>query len=192
MGFRLFISHSSPSTESAQRLTVLKEALEQRAGPGTIRVLLDVGQIEGGDDWRRRIAFMLHACHAAIVILDDAAIDSEWVLAEAIFLSLRNQVDPDFIIPVQLLPPADGTADALDARAARAAERAKFGEGTWRVVDLSRIQQARGGTEQAGRRSGGQRADHKGALVPYQSPVDPLALQLASCSPGWLVVCWIR
>ena len=190
MGFRLFVSHSTPEAD-LPRLTALVAAIEAAAGDTeldviyNLDVMYDKEQLAPGDDWRQRIAFMLHACHAAIVILDENARKSDWVLTEAIFLSLRNQVDPDFqFIPVNFLPKDDGTADALDARAARAAERAKFGEGTWRVVDLSRIQQARGATEQ-------QVADlvvgaltSKGALIPYQSPVDRLALQLASSFGG--------
>ena len=180
MGFRLFVSHSTPEAERP-RLAALVAAIEAAAGDTQIDVIYDKEQLAPGDDWRQRIAFMLHACHAAIVLLDENARNSDWVLTESIFLSLRNQVDPDFqFIPVSLLPPVDSTADALDARAARAAERAKFGEGTWRVVDLSRIQQARGTTEQQIAQLVIDALLSRGTLTPYQSPVDRLALQLAT------------
>ena len=172
MGFRLFVSHSTPEAD-LPRLTALVAAIEAAAGDTKLDVIYTSmssttrSNRAPGDDWRQRIAFMLHACHAAIVILDENARNSDWVLTEAIFLSLRNQVDPDFqFIPVNFLPPDDGTADALDARAARAAERAKFGEGTWRVVDLSRIQQARGATEQQVADLVVERADQQGNADP--------------------------
>ena len=180
MGFRLFISHSTPEAD-LPRLAALVAAVEAAAGD-TSSMSSTTRSNGPGDDWRQRIAFMLHACHAAIVILDENARKSDWVLTEAIFLSLRNQVDPNFqFIPVSFLPPADSTADALDARAARTAERAKFGEGTWRVVDLSRIQQARGATEQQVADLVVGRADQQGSTGPVPvagRPAGPAAGRL--------------
>jgi hypothetical protein len=149
-----------------------------------IEVIYDKTWIEPGDEWRRRIAFMLHAYHAAVVLADERALASKWVLTEAIYLSLRNQIDPQFqFIPISFLP-TEGEAGTAKARAARAEERAKFAEGPWGVVDLGRLQQARGATRQqiaalvvAALRS-------KGQLVPHQSPVDRLALQLATSFGG--------
>ena len=91
MDFRLFISHSSPTEDSRERLRELVAEIEAKSPPTPIRVLVDMEQIAGGDDWHRRIAFMLHACHAGVVLIDDAALSSTWVLAEATFLSLRQQ-----------------------------------------------------------------------------------------------------
>jgi hypothetical protein len=179
MGFRLFVSHSTPSAE-LPRLLAMVEAIKGAAGDDQVEVIFDKEQIQPGDDWRRRIAFMLHACHAAIVLLDENARNSDWVLTEAIFLSLRNQIDPQFqLIPVSLLPPEESTAESLDARAARARERARFGEGTWRVVDLGRLQQARGATPQELGDLVVEALRTRGNLVPHRSPVDRLALQLA-------------
>ena len=114
MGFRLFVSHSTPDAERP-RLTALVGAIEAAAGELPLDIIYDKEQLAPGDDWRQRIAFMLHACHAAIVLLDENARNSDWVLTESIFLSLRNQVDPDFqFIPVSFLPPLDSTADALE------------------------------------------------------------------------------
>lgn len=122
MGFRLFVSHSTPEAE-LPRLGRLVHAIEA-ASDGTIQVIYDKAWIEPGDEWRRRIAFMLHACHAAMVVADERALASKWVLTEAIHLSLRNQVDPQFqFIPISFLP-ADGEPGAAEARAARAEERA--------------------------------------------------------------------
>jgi TIR domain len=182
MGFRLFVSHSTPVAE-LPRLTALVAAI-QAASDGAIEVVYDKTWIEPGDEWRRRIAFMLHACHAAVVLADERALASKWVLTEAIYLSLRNQVDPQFqFIPISFLP-AEGDAGTAAAREARKEERAKFAEGPWGTVDLERLQQARGATPEqvatlivAALRS-------KGQLVPHQSPVDRLALQLATSFGG--------
>jgi hypothetical protein len=179
MGFRLFVSHSTPKPK-LPRLVAIVEAIKGAAGEDQVEVIFDKEQIQLGDDWRNRIAFMLHACHAAILLLDENSRNSDWVLTEAIFLSLRNQVDPQFqFIPVSLLLPEESTAESLDARAARAKERVRFGEGTWRVVDLGRLQQARGATPRELGDLVVKALRNKGNLVPHSSPVDRLALQLA-------------
>src|SRR4051794_32807305 len=82
--YRLFLSHSSQDEPSKERLRGLAEAIRS-AAPGEIAVLYDAEQIAVADDWRKRIAFMLHMCDGAAVLLDDAAIASKWVLAEATF-----------------------------------------------------------------------------------------------------------
>lgn len=182
MGYRLFISHSTPP-EELPRLQALVAAIE-KASDGAIEVVYDKTWIEPGDEWRRRIAFMLHACHAAVVLADQRALASKWVLTEAIYLSLRNQVDPHFqFIPINFLP-IDGESGSAEGRAARAEERAKFAEGAWGAVDLGRLQQARGATADqiAARVVAALRS--KGQLVEHQSPVDLLALQLASRFDG--------
>lgn len=182
MGFRLFVSHSTPEAE-LPRLGKLVQAIEA-ASDGAIQVIYDKNWIEPGNEWRRRIAFMLHACHAAVVVADEQALASKWVLTEAIYLSLRNQVDPQFqFIPISFLP-ADGQAGGAVARAARAEERAKFAEGPWGVVDLGRLQQARGATPEQVAALVVAALRSKGQLVPHQSPVDRLALQLATSFGG--------
>lgn len=178
MGFRLFISHSTPP-EELPRLQALVAAIE-KASDGAIAVVYDKTWIEPGDEWRRRIAFMLHACHAAVVLADQRALASKWVLTEAIYLSLRNQVDPHFqFIPINFLP-IDGESGSAESRAARAEERARFADGPWGAVDLGRLQQARGATVDQVASLVVAALRSKGELVEHQSPVDLLALQLAS------------
>jgi hypothetical protein len=135
--FRLFISHSSPTEESKARLRELKAKIQTMAVPQTpVRVLVDEEQILGADDWHQRIAFMLHASHGGLVLVDDAALSSKWVLAEATFLSLRQRVGDGFVfLPVSFL-------DELDlekAKQARAEQRRFLTDTTWDVVALSDI-----------------------------------------------------
>lgn len=177
MDFRLFISHSSPTEESKERLRELAAKIQELAAPETpIRVLVDVEQIIGADDWRQRIAFMLHACHGGVVLVDEAALASKWVLAEATFLSLRYRVGDDFVfLPVSFLD----EPDLEKAKQERAKQRQFLTDTAWDVVALSDVQYARGKTptEIANQVVSALRAKSK--LQPMASPVDRLADQLA-------------
>jgi TIR domain len=176
MVLRLFISHSSPTPPTQGRLRALVEAIEQAAGPETIRVLVDYEQILGGDDWRRRIAFMLNACHAGIVLLDDAALASKWVLAETTFLSLRHlAIDSFGFLPVSFLD----EPDLNKARAARAAQRDFLRDTSWDVVQLPGVQYVRGRTPEQVGSEVVRVLRHRGWLTPTPSPVDRLADQLS-------------
>ena len=177
MDFRLFISHSSPTKESEDRLCELAAKIQEMAAPETpIRVLVDVEQIIGADDWRQRIAFMLHACHGGLVLVDEAALSSKWVLAEAAFLSLRYRVGDGFVfLPVSFLD----EPDLEKAKQARADQRRFLSDTAWDVVALSDVQYVRdkAPTEIAGQIISALRA--KSSLRPMASPVDRLADQLA-------------
>src|SRR3712207_8862281 len=57
---------------------------------------------------RRRICYLLHACDGGVILLDDAALDSRWVFAESMFLSVQAAHDANFrVVPVSALPEAD-------------------------------------------------------------------------------------
>jgi hypothetical protein len=170
MDFRLFISHSSPNPESVARLRALKDEIERITRSETpIRVLIDVDQIVASDDWQQRIAFMLHRCHGGVVLVDEAALSSDWVLAEAAFLSLRHRADSGFpFVPVSFLDEPDLTK----ARQARAEQRDSLSKTAWRVVGFSDVQCVRGQApgDIADRLVSALRA--KGLLVPGVSPAD--------------------
>jgi hypothetical protein len=132
--FRLFVSHSSPDQPSQDRLTALVNAIKV-ASDGAITVLYDRAQIVGGDDWRRRIVYLLHVCDGAIVLLDKTALASDWVLAEATFLSIRQDHDPRFrLVPVSFL----SESGLKDGQAERAREQA--GKSSWHPVQLRDLQ----------------------------------------------------
>jgi hypothetical protein len=181
-GFPLYFSHSTPTGE-LPRLSGLVDAIKA-AADGQIEVIYDKEQIAPGGEWRRRIAFMLHACHAAVVLADDNTRQSKWVLTEAIYLSLRNQVDPHFqFIPISFLP-IETEGAASGARKACAVKRTRFAEGPWGVVDLGRLQQARGATAEQIATTVVAALRSRGTLVPHQFPVDRLVLQLAPSFGG--------
>jgi hypothetical protein len=177
MDFRLFISHSSPTVESGERLLRLKAGIEETAKPDTpVRVLIDAGQIAGGDDWRQRIAFMLHACHGGVVLIDDAALSSKWVLAEAAFLSLRQRAGRGFpFIPVSFLD----EQDLERARQARKEQLRFLTDTAWDVVGLSDIQYVNGKSADQVVASLLEALRAQGSMRPMVSPADRLADQLA-------------
>jgi hypothetical protein len=176
MVFRLFISHSSPTEDSRERLRELVAEIEEKGRSIPICVLVDVEQIVGGDDWHQRIAFMLHACHGGVVLIDDAALLSKWVLAEATFLSLRQRAGDCFaFLPVSFLDETD-----LEEEKRKLAAQARFLNDTaWDVVAMPDVQYLRARTpaEIADKVLSALRA--KGSLQPMASPVDRLADQLA-------------
>lgn len=142
--YRLFISHSSPSPDARQRLEFFIEELRRGVASGEqIEVLYDAEQILGGEDWRRRIAFMLHVCDGAVVLLDKAAVASRWVLAEATVVSLRHAWDERFVcVPVSFLDEPNLEL----AKKARSEERRRLGDSDWTVVDLPSVQFVEGST----------------------------------------------
>ena len=175
--YRLFLSHSSPSQEARARLVAFAKALEDSARPDDLRVLYDKEQIATGDDWRNRIAFMLHACHGGVVVLDEAALDSDWVPAEATFLSLRHEHDPAFgFLPVSFL----AKEDLSQARTIRTelANRSAIA-GSWRVVDLTRVQFAEDSSVENLAARVVEALRHQGVLSADDSPADRLGSQLA-------------
>ncbi len=178
MVYRLFLSHSSPTQDAKERLRELAEGIEAALQPGEqAEVLYDLEQIVGSDDWRRRIAFMLHVCHGGVVLLDEAALSSKWVLAEATFLSFRQAWDASFAcIPVSFLD----QEDLESAKRARAQNRQFLNETVWSVVQLPAIQYVRGISvvDIAGGVVSALR--EKGHLRACATPADRLADQLAA------------
>lgn len=175
MTFLLFVSHSSPDTAACERLQRISEAVEKRAGAAAVcKVLYDKQQITVGDDWRRRIAFLLNVCHGGMVLLDRAALASQWVHAECLVMSLRQEVDPTFtLVPVALIPQEE-VAETL--------QREPVGdEPRWDLVPLLDTQMLAAGQcseeDLAARVVDKLRA--KGALAAADTPAGRLADQLA-------------
>jgi hypothetical protein len=182
MVFRLFISHSSPTRESRERLLALREEIERIARPDTpIRVLVDFDQIAASDEWQRRIAFMLHRCHGGIVLMDEAALSSDWVLAESAFLSLRHRADPRFpFVPVSFLD----EPDLVKAAQSRREQRELLSRTTWQIVGFSDVQWAHGQAPADIAETLVSALRARGVLTPHTSPADRLADQLAPLFQG--------
>jgi hypothetical protein len=179
--YRLFLSHSSPSPDAKERLHGLAESIETALQPGErVDVIYDARdetQIVPGDPWRGRIAFMLHVCHGGVVLLDENALDSKWVLAEATFLSFRQAWDASFAcIPVSFLD-----RDELDrAKRAAALKREFLNQTVWSVVQLPAIQYVNGiGVDDIAERVVAA-LRLKGELRACATPADSLADQLAA------------
>ena len=177
MVYRLFLSHSSPEEPAKERLRNLAQAIQDAAKPGEqIRVLYDAEQISTADDWHKRIAFMLHVCHGAAVLIDEAAIRSKWVLAEATFASLRHAYNPDFAcVPISFID-----ADDLErAKDAQQRQRDALRESDWSVAALDQIQYAKGNDVAQIADDVVEALRKKGLLQP-NNPIDLLADGLAT------------
>lgn len=174
MAYRIFVSHRSHSEEARQRLVAIAEALcaQGESIGADITVLYDGEQIAAGDDWRRRIAFMLHAAHAAIVLADEDALQSEWVRNELVVLAARRVLAPNrFRLFFTNLFDQLSLDEALQrVRGTVWNEIARLDDAQW----------VAGGTPATIASSVIAALDGSGALVAYQTPSDLLAAQLAT------------
>ncbi|MEN8180102.1 MAG: toll/interleukin-1 receptor domain-containing protein [Pseudomonadota bacterium] len=92
---KLFISHSSKTNASKQLLCNLCNALQ--ANDNGCYVLVDKsGDIYPSDDWEQRLDEWLAECHAAVILVSEAALESWWVQKEATILKWRWRLDPNF------------------------------------------------------------------------------------------------
>src|ERR1700694_2670824 len=97
---RVFVSHSSKGADAAKRLDDVHSGLQGRG----YDVLMDICDIRSGEEWRQKIHRMLAQCHAAVILFNQDAIDSRWVLKEATILAWRHALErPAFkLLPVRL------------------------------------------------------------------------------------------
>jgi len=148
------------------------------AAAGELRVLYDRRQIQTGDDWRRRIALMLHLCHGGVVLLNEAALESPWVLAEATFLSLRHKYDESFgCFPVAFLDKAE-LERGFDVR--ECLQDPEDGRmASWRVANLPDIQFAQGKDAETLAQDIVDSLRDSGQLGKGRSATDQLGAQLA-------------
>lgn len=92
---KLFISHSSKTDASLQDLHEI--CLKLQAHDNDCHVLVDKsGEIYPSEDWEKRLDEWLAECHAAVILVTKAALQSWWVLKEATILKWRWQLDPNF------------------------------------------------------------------------------------------------
>jgi hypothetical protein len=92
---KLFVSHSSKTGRSRKLLRKLCSSLQ--AHDNDWYVLVDKsGDIYPSDDWEKRLDEWLAECHAAVILVTKAALDSWWVQKEATILKWRWRLDPNF------------------------------------------------------------------------------------------------
>src|SRR4051812_24231830 len=96
---RIFVSHSNNDPHSRAYI----EAIEATLGAAGFEILVDRTRLEPGNKWRDEIYTWMGLCHAAIILVSDAAIrpESIWVPRESSILLWRRTLDPAFnVIPV--------------------------------------------------------------------------------------------
>jgi hypothetical protein len=144
---RVFISHSSkdlaqggPAPADAKELarrerlrhaTRVREAIVNALDPERFEVLLDVKRLEPGDEWRAKLHLWLQTCDAAVILLGEDALASDWVRKETTVLLHRRALRDDLlIIPVLLgdvtsavMKERGFDAEVLEAQAVRLADR---------------------------------------------------------------------
>jgi hypothetical protein len=107
---RIFVSHSNNDPHSSAYI----KAIESVLGPAGFDVLVDRTRLQPGARWRDEIYTWMGLCHAAVILVSDAAIQpgSIWVPRETSILLWRHTLDPKFeVIPACIgnVSPADLT-----------------------------------------------------------------------------------
>lgn len=99
MSLVLFVSHSSRDSQLAEDVAHLVDV------GGEFKSVLDLLHLEQGDTWRPQLFQWMARCHAALILLTDEAVQSNWVLQEATVLRARQALEPGFRVFV-VVPPA--------------------------------------------------------------------------------------
>jgi hypothetical protein len=86
----LFVSHSSADRELAGRVVRL---IAERT---SCKPIIDQHDLEQGTEWRQQLYQWMAKCQAALLLLTDHAIESNWVLQEATILRARKALEPKF------------------------------------------------------------------------------------------------
>ncbi|MEV6109109.1 toll/interleukin-1 receptor domain-containing protein [Streptomyces sp. NPDC051940] len=100
---KVFISHSTNSDPFAAEVrTLVAEGLRKKH----YDVLVDADGLHAGMEWRAELYHWLRECHAALVLVNRAALESDWVSREVNILMWRRshnralRVVPAFVGPV--------------------------------------------------------------------------------------------
>jgi hypothetical protein len=109
---RIFISHSTPD-EPGRVLTPeqvhsksVRDAIAESLEAAQFSVLLDRIGLKPGDRWASKLTAWMTSCDAAVAIISDEAIASDFVASELSVLSVRADTDRHFtLIPVRLVDP---------------------------------------------------------------------------------------
>ncbi|WP_102133389.1 toll/interleukin-1 receptor domain-containing protein [Streptomyces hokutonensis] len=96
----MFISHSTSSDLQTARLRdVIADGLRER----NYEVLLDVRVQQPGQPWQLKLAKFLGECDAALVLVNQAALDSSWVRRETNILHWRKTLHPSMVLVTVLV-----------------------------------------------------------------------------------------
>jgi hypothetical protein len=108
----IFFSHSAKSEEAKIVLEFLWNGLTE----AHFEVLLDRKLLEVGALWRDELDTWMSLCNAAVVLLSENALGSEWVKKEAAILKWRHTLDSSFDVLPVLIPPV--TAETIRSHSA--------------------------------------------------------------------------
>lgn len=89
---KVFISHSSKTPENVKIREAVCKGLQDE-----YTILVD-DRIEPGSEWFPKLNEYMSECHAAVILLSEAAINSDWVKAEAAVLCSRKRSQADFAL----------------------------------------------------------------------------------------------
>ncbi|WP_327065449.1 toll/interleukin-1 receptor domain-containing protein [Kitasatospora sp. NBC_01302] len=136
---QIFISHSSKGDPLAGRLRDrLVEGL--RARNHDVRV--DVEALRPGQDWCPVLYTWLAECDAAIILFNEAALDSHWVMREVNILMWRRALNPSLLVVPVLVGDVTsndlrdkGFTDVLPVQVARLAPGACQDDDLGRLAD---------------------------------------------------------
>ncbi len=166
---RIFISHSTsgkPADYAQEKFpsdAERREALEARehlakevcdglatrlAAGGTFAVLLDRQGIKPGDAWYAKLNVWVSGCDAAVILLTQRALESDYVKYEVSVLANRYQKTGKAfpLLPVHLPPVDEKAIDATALRATRVTDvqaiKVPHGKGAEAIVDAIEAQLA--------------------------------------------------
>lgn len=119
---KIFISHSHADLTLCRKLA---DALRDNS----YEPFMDVDDIRAGSDWEYVINQELNNCHAAVVIISEAALRSRWVRREVNILLWRRALSPGFtVIPVLIGSMSVDQLEATDLDELQRVEVLRLGE----------------------------------------------------------------
>lgn len=105
---KIFVSHSSKTTENIEFLGKICDALQKNGDGDSFHVLVD-RNIRPNDEWFPLIHEWLYECDAVVILLSTDALKSAWVQAESMVMSVRRRKEADFRL---IVIPMDGVNDS--------------------------------------------------------------------------------
>ena len=107
----VFVSHSSKDADLTDALCAHLLAPDDQ-GEQVCDVLVDKTHLLAGTEWPKQLHEFMAKCHAAVILLTENAVTSDWVLKEATILAWRASIDQDFRVFLIQFPGV--TADMLE------------------------------------------------------------------------------
>lgn len=107
----VFLSHSTKGDPDA---VAMRHELESELTSRGWEVRVDENGLRGGEDWRNVLYHWIADCAAAIVLISDRALESQWVRREINLLLWRHALgSPLTIVPVMFSPTTNNSSVEL-------------------------------------------------------------------------------